>query len=254
MVRTVLFYAIAAGENWNGFPATAPNRRVLIYQGDESKHDMLQALNKRGFKPGTEVRKCTQARFGWNTDAIPILYKDIEEYDPAVIMIDSLTFVNRYSIYDENSVEYSRAVLEINEIASRTGKTIIIIHHSNRAGKARGSTAIFNAVSEVLKLEKDTSAGANPQEKILTIEKSRSRRFPCQYKLFFNEEDFSLSLIEEVGKLRQLGGTMLEPEYIWVENCKLLRLPNPPELNQHMFQSPDAEIFAVYEDSFEIEH
>ncbi|MCV3215102.1 AAA family ATPase [Plectonema radiosum NIES-515] len=196
-----VLYAIASGENWNGFPATAPNRRVLIYQGDESKHDMLQALNKRGFTEGTEVRNRTAVRFGWNTDAIPILYQDIEEYDPAVIMIDSLTFVNRYSIYDENSTEYSRPVMELNKIAALTGKTIVIVHHANRGGKARGATAIFNAVSEVLKLEKDTSAGANPQEKILTIEKSRSRRFPCQYKLFFNEEDFSLSLLEEVGTL-----------------------------------------------------
>ena len=96
-----LLHCIASGKNWNGFPANSDGRRVLIYQGDESKHDMLQALNKRGFKPGTEVRERTEVRFGWNTDAMPILYQDAAEFRPAVVMIDSLTFVNRYSLYDE---------------------------------------------------------------------------------------------------------------------------------------------------------
>ncbi|MCC5620705.1 AAA family ATPase, partial [Nostoc sp. CHAB 5715] len=194
-----LLHCIASGKNWNGFPATADGRRVLIYQGDESKNDMLQALNKRGFKPGTEVRKRTAVRFGWNTDAMPILYEDAAEFKPAIIMIDSLTFVNRHSLYDENRTEYSRPVLELNRFAAETGITVVIVHHTNKNGQARGTTAVRNAVSEVIKLEKDTNPNANPQEKILTIEKSRSRRFPASYRLFFNEEDFSFSLLEEVG-------------------------------------------------------
>ena len=195
-----LLHCIADGKNWNGFPATADSRRVLIYQGDESKHDMLQALNKRGFKPGTEVRKKTGVRFGWNTDAMPTLYEDAAEFKPAIVMIDSLTFVNRYSLYDENRTEYSRPVLELNKFAAETGITVVIIHHTNKSGGSRGTTAVRNAVSEVIKLEKDPNPSANPQEKILTIEKSRSRRFPASYRLFFNEEDFSFSLLEEVGQ------------------------------------------------------
>ncbi|MDZ7966879.1 MAG: AAA family ATPase [Nostoc sp. DedSLP03] len=195
-----LLHCIASGKNWNGFPATADSRRVLIYQGDESKHDMLQALNKRGFKPGTEVRQRTEVRFGWNTDAMPILYQDANEFKPAIVMIDSLTFVNRHSLYDENRTEYSRPVLELNKFAAETGITVVIVHHTNKSGGARGTTAVRNAVSEVIKLEKDTNPSANPQEKILTIEKSRSRRFPASYRLFFNEEDFSFSLLEEVGQ------------------------------------------------------
>ncbi|MBW4425328.1 MAG: AAA family ATPase [Nostoc desertorum CM1-VF14] len=195
-----LLHCIADGKNWNGFPATADSRRVLIYQGDESKHDMLQALNKRGFKPGTEVRNKTGVRFGWNTDAMPTLYEDAAEFKPAIVMIDSLTFVNRYSLYDENRTEYSRPVLELNKFAAETGITVVIVHHTNRNGQARGTTAVRNAVSEVIKLEKDSNPSANPQEKILTIEKSRSRRFPTSYRLYFNEEDFSFSLLEEVGQ------------------------------------------------------
>lgn len=194
-----LLYCIASGQNWNGFPATSDGRRVLIYQGDESKNDMLQALNKRGFKPGTEVRERTEVRFGWNTDAMPTLYQDAAEFKPAIVMIDSLTFANRYSLYDENRTEYSRPILELNKFAAETGIQVVVVHHTNRNGQARGSTAIKNAVSEVIKLEKDTNPSANPQEKILTIEKSRSRRFPTSYRLFFNEEDFSFSVLEEVG-------------------------------------------------------
>ncbi|MEM9925631.1 MAG: DnaB-like helicase N-terminal domain-containing protein [Cyanobacteria bacterium P01_D01_bin.50] len=195
-----LAYCMATGKNWNNFPVTATNRRILIYQGDESKRDMLQALNKRGFKKGSDSRDQIQTRFGWNFDAIPALVKDIEEFKPDIVFIDSLTYANRYSIYDENRTEYARPVLELTSIAEEYGVTVVIVHHSSRgSGKPRGTTAIFNAVSEVCKLEKDTSPGANVQEKVLTIEKSRSRRFPCSYKMIFDEEDFSLHLLEEVG-------------------------------------------------------
>lgn len=195
-----LAYCMATGQNWNGFPVTATNRKILIYQGDESKRDMLQALNKRGFKKGTDSRNHVETRFGWNFDAIPALVKDIEESKPDIVFIDSLTYANRYSIYDENRTEYARPVLELTAIAEEYGVTIVIVHHSSRgSGKPRGTTAIFNAVSEVYKLEKDLTFGATSQEKILTIEKSRSRRFPCSYKLAFEEEDFSLHFLEEVG-------------------------------------------------------
>ncbi|MEH2242349.1 AAA family ATPase [Nostoc sp.] len=202
-----LLHCIASGQNWNGFPASSDGRRVLIYQGDESKSDMIQALNKRGFKKDTVVRERTEVRFGWNTDAMPTLYEDAAEFRPAIVMIDSLTFANRYSLYDENRTEYSRPILELNKFASETGITVVIVHHTNKNGQSRGATAIRNAVSEVIKLEKDTIPGANPQEKILTIEKSRSRRFPASYRLFFNEEDFSFSLLEEVGQ--ELGSSDL---------------------------------------------
>ncbi|TFI53092.1 hypothetical protein BLD44_017255 [Mastigocladus laminosus UU774] len=194
-------HSLSTGQNWNGFPVTAPSRKILLYQGDESKRDMLQALNKRGFKPGTDARENLQVRFGWNFDAIPLLVQDIQEFQPDIVFIDSMTYANRFSIYDENRTEYARPVLELTAIAQEYGVTIVIVHHSSRgSGKPRGTTAIFNAVSEVLKLERDTSIKANGQEKILTIEKSRSRRFPCQYRLFFNEEDFSFSLLEEIGQ------------------------------------------------------
>lgn len=204
-----LAYCMATGQNWNGFPVTATNRRILIYQGDESKRDMLQALNKRGFKKGSESRNHVETRFGWNFDAIPALVKDIEEFKPDVIFIDSLTYANRYSVYDENKTEYARPVLELTSIAEEYGVTVVIVHHSSRgSGKPRGTTAIFNAVSEVYKLDKDTTFGATGQEKVLTIEKSRSRRFPCSYKLLFKEEDFSLHLLEEVGEdLNNLDST-----------------------------------------------
>lgn len=204
-----LAYCMATGQNWNGFPVTATNRKILIYQGDESKRDMLQALNKRGFKKGSDSRNHIQTRFGWNFDAIPALVKDIEEFKPDIVFVDSLTYANRYSIYDENRTEYARPVLELTSIAEEYGVTIVIVHHSSRgSGKPRGTTAIFNAVSEVYKLEKDVTFGATSQEKVLTIEKSRSRRFPCSYKLAFEEEDFSLHFLEEVGEeLNNLDST-----------------------------------------------
>jgi archaellum biogenesis ATPase FlaH len=195
-----LAYCLIEGKDWNEFSITAKSRKVLIYQEDESPHDMRQALLRRGFyEPGFNSENFRYRR-GWTMDNIPQLVRDIEEFQPDLIIIDSITTANRNSIFSENETAYARPLLEINQIAAEKGVTIGLIHHSNGEGGSRGTKAIFNSVSEVLCLKRNQAPEANEQDKVLEIQKSRARRFPCSYNLFFNEEDFSLSCLGEVNQ------------------------------------------------------
>ncbi|BDA73071.1 putative replicative DNA helicase [Calothrix sp. PCC 7716] len=195
-----LAYCLIEGKDWNQFAITAKSRKVLIYQDDESPYDMRQALQRRGFfEPGFNSEHFRYRR-GWTMDNVPQLVRDIEEFQPDLVIIDSITTANRNSIFSENETAYARPLLEITQIAAEYGVTVGLIHHSNGEGGSRGTKAIFNSVSEVLCLKRSTEPGANEQEKILEIQKSRSRRFPCSYNLFFNAEDFSLSCTGEINQ------------------------------------------------------
>ena len=54
-------------------------------------------------------------------------------------------------------------------------------------------------------------------------------------------------------KVRRIEGTMLNPCVEWISGCKLVRLPNPPVSQYHVFELPDGRSIAVAEDDFEPE-
>ncbi|WGV25991.1 AAA family ATPase [Halotia branconii] len=179
------FYHLATGTHWQGFPVTKKSR-CLVIQTDESPNDMLSALEDRGFTDDMDIRYKTK----WTTDHIQHLRQEIEEFRPDIVLIDSLTSVSRHSTFTENDTEYARPILLLRDIAQEFGCTILIIHHSNSNGESRGTKAIFNSVSEVWSLKRDDQNNADGLERLLTIEKSRSRA-PAAYRLRFEPEDKS---------------------------------------------------------------
>lgn len=190
-----MIYSLLTGASWNGFPTTG-KRRVAIIQTDESAGDMMDALKRRGFD---ETQENVRYKTRWTFEHLPQLLKDCEEFQPEVIVMDSITSMSRHSLFSENDVHYARPILKLKDLAQRLGCTIVIIHHSSKIGDARGTSAIFNSVSEVWKLERDTDdRSPDSTKRLLTIEKSRSRR-PTTYKLDFQPEEGSWTLLEEVG-------------------------------------------------------
>jgi replicative DNA helicase len=190
-----MLHTLLTGGSWNGFPTTGP-RRAIVIQTDESAGDMLDALRKRGFDENLDnIRYKTR----WTFEHIPQLVKEVQEFNPEVIVMDSITSMSRHSLFSENDVQYARPILKLKDLAQMLGCTIILIHHSSKAGEARGTSAIFNSVSEVWKLERDLEdKSPDSTKRLLTIEKSRSRR-PTTYKLDFEPDQGSWSLLGEVG-------------------------------------------------------
>lgn len=194
------FYHLATGSHWDGFPVTAPKRKCMIIQTDEPSSDMVQAVRDRGFENDMPVLYRTK----WQTDHISYLREEIERERPEVVLLDSLSSINRNSIFTENDAEYARPILLLRDIAQEFNCTFLIIHHSSKSGESRGTGAIFNSVSEVWKLESDPDSPApDSTERLFTIEKSRTRR-PARYKLTFNPDDKSWNCLGEADQIKRI--------------------------------------------------
>ncbi|WP_445629277.1 DnaB-like helicase N-terminal domain-containing protein [Nostoc sp. DSM 114167] len=204
--KTKFSYAIGKiliqGTQFGPFVTTG-KRKILYYQGDESPGDMLQALDSLGYSE-QDIGNSVRVRFGWSAENIPTLIQDLREFQPELVFIDSLSTANRFSIYRESEMEYARPILEMTGLAAQYKTTFVIIHHTNKEGGVRGTTAIRNAVSEVWTLTKDNKETATPYDRILEIDKSRSRSSGKKYRMYFNSEDLSFTFLGEEGD--ELGG------------------------------------------------
>lgn len=174
--KTLLAYdlskAIALGQPWNGFRVN--QGKVLIIQTDEPEIDTRERLNVAGFKDIPVGRIHIQSH--WQFSQLRKLEKWIEAERPAFVMIDSLTSANRNAVAgSEWDVSYAASLYNLRDIANTYGCSVMILHHENKAGGARGTTAIRNNVSEVWRLRKGTEKETlKPTQRILEIEKSRS--------------------------------------------------------------------------------
>jgi len=114
--------------------------------------------------------------------------KEKPNYD--LVVIDSLDGCNDSNPYEENRREYA---LPLKKLARRNGVdfgacTIIVIHHNNRNGSFRGTSAIRAAVDETWNMQKVegkqlAELGLPANTRIVTVEKSRDDRegqlLPC---------------------------------------------------------------------------
>lgn len=174
-------YCLATGKPWEGFPVTAQRRRVLIIQTDENKSDMIPTLVARGYEDGLDVKFVDR----WNIQNSAAFNRYLKEFDPDVVLIDSLFSVSAGSLVTENDAEYARPLLVINKIAENYGKQVILIHHSNGEGGARGTGAITASATAVLSLAADPDhPGPDSPWRLLTIEKFRGRCL-ARYSLEF---------------------------------------------------------------------
>lgn len=187
---------IIQGQQFGQFHATGEKRRILYYQGDESPGDMVQALESLGYSEG-DINKYVKVRFGWSAENMPALIQDLKEFRPDFVVIDSLSTANRFSTYNESQMEYARPILEMTGLANEYGCTFVIIHHTNREGGVRGTTAIRNAVSEVWQLTKDNTPHATPNDRLLEINKSRSRSSGKKYRMIFSPDDLTFTFLGE---------------------------------------------------------
>ncbi|MBD2243225.1 DnaB-like helicase N-terminal domain-containing protein [Nostoc sp. FACHB-888] len=198
--KTKFTYGIAKvmiqGTQFGKFIATGEKRKILYYQGDESPGDMVQALESLGYSED-DIGPYVRTRFGWSAENMPALIQDLKEFQPDFVVIDSLSTANKYSVYQESQMEYARPILQMTGLATQHKCTFLIIHHTNREGGIRGTTAIRNAVSEVWTLTKDKSQTATPYDRILEINKSRSRSSGKKYRTYFNPEDVSFTFLGE---------------------------------------------------------
>ena len=150
---------------------------VLILNGDQSEVQVQQQMRDLEFlrtDPVTVV-------MGWDLNWYYRFVKLIEKHRPKLVIIDSITGCSRGSAFDENKKEFASPIYWL---ANNNGRlfpacTILLIHHANKTGGFRGSTAIRDAVDEVWGLRRPDKkqiehTGAN--SRLITVEKSRTGR------------------------------------------------------------------------------
>ncbi|MBW4553863.1 MAG: AAA family ATPase [Aphanocapsa sp. GSE-SYN-MK-11-07L] len=167
-----LAYAIASGQPWNGFRTT--QGKVLIIQTDEPDVDFSDSLRDANYE--TFDRGLVQVETEWQFSQIPQLTRWVEQEQPLLVIIDSFTAANRASDLDEKDTNYGACIYDLRNIANTHGCTFLILHHTNKLGESRGTTAIPDNVSEVWYLRHPKSEDNLPGDRrIWSIEKSRSR-------------------------------------------------------------------------------
>jgi hypothetical protein len=171
---------------------------VLILNGDQSEVQVQQQLRDLEFQSSDPVTVV----MGWDLNWYYRFVKLIEKHQPKLVIIDSITGCSRGSAFDENKKEFASPIYWL---ANNNGRmfpacTILLIHHANKTGGFRGSTAIRDAVDEVWGLrrpDKKQVEQTGYNARLITVEKSRAGRDGSKL-LMKLESDLTFSLADYV--------------------------------------------------------
>ena len=171
---------------------------VLILNGDQSEVQVQQQLRDLEFQAEDPVTVV----MGWDLNWYYRFVKLIEKHQPKLVIIDSITGCSRGSAFDENKKEFASPIYWLANNNGRTfpACTILLIHHANKTGGFRGSTAIRDAVDEVWGLrrpDKKQVEQTGYNARLITVEKSRAGRDGSKL-LMKLESDLTFSLADYV--------------------------------------------------------
>lgn len=150
-----LCIAVANGETWLDFPTVAAP--VLIVDEESGQRRLSRRLGQalRGHYAGdtTPLNYVSLAAFDLGSlDDVNELQALIVETGARFVLIDALADVMPGR--DENAVQYVQPIfIQLRKVAEATQAALVIIHHSNKAGGYRGSTAMKGAVDLMLMVE-----------------------------------------------------------------------------------------------------
>jgi len=169
---------------------------VLILNGDQSEVQVQQQLRDLEFQASDPVTLV----MGWDLNWYYRFVKLIEKHRPKLVVIDSITGCSRGSAFDENKKEFASPIYWLANNNGRTfpACTILLIHHANKTGGFRGSTAIRDAVDEVWGLrrpDKRQVEQTGHNARLITVEKSRAGRDGSRL-LMKLENDLTFSLTD----------------------------------------------------------
>jgi len=132
---------------------------------------------------------------GWN------IYK---AFPPGLFIIDSLRSSH---LLEENSSKDANFIMARHKEIRALGNTIILIHHENKIGGYRGSTAWFDLSDHILKFSRVKAIGSNEDSP---------------------EDDFSLPIRLGLGGKSRFSSAMeLKPMYFRFENHLLVSVDDP---------------------------
>lgn len=211
---------VARAEPWlNRSTIAAPVLIVDEESGYVRLTDRLaRTMRGHGVAPGTDIAVHYIVLAGFNFLSDPSWFADLRGAivgtGARLVIIDALADVMLGG--DENAVRDTQTSFHgLRSVAEATGAAIIVIHHTNKNGGYRGSTAINGSVDLALQVSHGQAAGT------LEIKSVKARdiepvRFACRPTWDAVTESFHLEPVDRRPAGRQLGkGETYVLRYLW---------------------------------------
>jgi hypothetical protein len=178
-----------------GRPVPVQQGPVLILNGDQPKVSLKEQLLAMDFPETSNL--IIKSEF--DITNLPEFKDLVEKYRPKLVVIDSLIGCS-VGAFDENKSEFANPLYELTRGngSNFPATTIVVIHHANKTGGFRGTSAIRDAVDETWALKKPSKeqvekGNAPGHSRLITIEKSRSGRSGTCLAMRM-EDDLSFSI------------------------------------------------------------
>ena len=169
---------------------------VLILNGDQPLTQLREQLEEVDYPINTNTKILTD----WQLQRYAQFVQMMRDYQPKLVIIDSLIGCSGGKAFDENKSDFATPLywLTRNNGNLFPKTTILIIHHANKNGGFRGTSAIRDAVDETWALSKPSEEEASRIGKfsrLITIEKSRQGRMGTQL-LMQMQDDLSFTIAD----------------------------------------------------------
>ena len=170
--------------------------QVLILNGDQPLTQLREQLEEVDYP----INKNTKILTDWQLQRYAQFVQLIRDHEPKLVIIDSLIGCSGGKAFDENKSDFATPLywLTRNNGNLFPKTTILIIHHANKNGGFRGTSAIRDAVDETWALSKPSEEEASRVGKfsrLITIEKSRQGRMGTQL-LMQMQDDLSFTIAD----------------------------------------------------------
>lgn len=156
LFQQALAIAIVQGhDEFLGMPLKK-HGRVLYIDQENPKDIVLSRLQKLGLTEADWDDLYYVWYGGVRLDEEPDKFYDaVAEFQPEIVFLDSFS---RLQTAPENDAEVMNAIFNdaIYPVARNLGVPVMALHHANKQGGIRGSTAIRNAADLALKVERET--------------------------------------------------------------------------------------------------
>ena len=167
---------------------------VLLLNGDQSMVQLKEQLEEVDYPLDTETHLLSD----WSLQNYAKFIKLMNELKPRLVVIDSLIGCSGGKGFDENKSDFATPLywLTQNNGSLFPSTSIIVIHHANKNGGFRGTSAIRDGVDETWALKKPDEkllSKVGPQARIIEVEKSRLGRSGMSL-LMKMEDDLTYSL------------------------------------------------------------
>ena len=169
---------------------------VLILNGDQAMSQVQDQLQEVDFPKDAPVHIQTN----WNLRQVDRFADLVNEIKPKLVVIDSLIGCSGGNAFDENKSEFASPLYQLARLNGSlfAATTILIVHHANKQGGFRGTSAIRDAVDETWSLKRPTAEQIAEKPELrsvryINIEKSRSGRSGTRLQMQM-ESDLTFSI------------------------------------------------------------